>query len=90
MKLKDEKGNEFEFTNGLGILRASLVDIKTPTYGYLIPINPIPELEVGDWYLLSNGRLFEYEADAGDIDIELLRTRVIQEIRKANGTVWKK
>ena len=80
MKLKDEQGNEFEFREQGGTTIAR--------FGYLCPSNPMPKLEVGDWYQLSNGSLFKYEADAGDI--ELLRTRVIQEIRKANGTVWKK
>ena len=79
MKLEDEQGNEFEFREQWGT--------SIGRFGYLCPWNPLPELEEGDWYL-SNGCLFRWLNDY--IDIRDRTNWEITEIRKANGTVWKR
>lgn len=86
MKLRDEKGNEWEFDVQVGNC-----DRK---YGILIKkeSNPMPELEVGDWYILgspSEGyRPLRWRGDCFDREWESLGR--IVEIRKKDGTVWRR
>ena len=80
MKLKDEKGNEFEFRGKGGTTIAR--------FGYLCPSNPMPALEKGDWYLTNQGCALSWLDD--HVDIKNRNNGHIIEIRKADGTVWRK
>lgn len=75
MKLKDEQGNEYLFA--LQIINGGV------DYGCLYPVknNPMPELEVGDWYQVTSGNIFEWCQDASDL--EFFRRNDIQQVRKS-------
>lgn len=80
MKLKDEQGNEWEFSVEVGNWERK--------YGTLIKLepNPMPDLEDGDWYMIK----YPYQ------DFHIMRKGNIYqsdniiEIRKSNGTVWRR
>lgn len=83
MKLKDEQGNQWDF---------SLVQHKDEqaVVGYLSKVkpNPMPEPEEGDWYHVDSKNVVVWRNDTIDC---LNRTNgIITEIRKADGTVWRR
>lgn len=83
MKLKDERGSEWEFDVQIGNC-----DRK---YGILIKkeSNPMPDLEEGDWYLVQDG-IYAFLWKGDERDKRCGRVSAITEIRKSNGTVWKR
>lgn len=89
MKLKDEQGNEYEFKNELELRQAGVTTYMLGVInGYLAPINPMPELEVGDWFQSNSmGINVWINSPMGIAELELGR---ITEIRKANGVTWRK
>lgn len=79
--LVDEKtGQRYEWKVAVGnyfIEYGSLTEVKE--------INPMPELEIGDWYKTEMEFLCVWRNDS-----QYVEKGLILEIRKANGTVWRK
>lgn len=53
-----------------------------------LPDNPMPELEIGDWYRATSGGVLKWAGDQWD---QAKRDNgLINEIRKQNGVVWRR